>query len=101
MGTNEVVVNGRLNPDGTLELDQKVALPPGPVHVTVHAASSPSGGEETRAVLERIWAERKARGIQARTREEIDAQIDALRDESEQEVRDIERMHEQTRGAKE
>lgn len=101
MSTDEAMVTGRVKPDGTLELDQKVPLPPGPVRVTVQAAVSPPGPEETWTALERIWEQRKALGIKGRTREEIDAQIDALRDESEEELREIERVHDRGRGDKE
>ena len=35
MNTSAVVVEGTVQPDGTLEVTQKVDLPAGPVHVTV------------------------------------------------------------------
>ncbi|MCY2994730.1 MAG: hypothetical protein NTY19_43745 [Planctomycetota bacterium] len=54
-------------------------------------------GADTGSVLERIRRQRQASGICARTKEEIDAQIDALRDESEAELREVERIHEQIR----
>ena len=37
MNPAEIVVQGRLNPDGTLDLDQKLALPVGPVEATVRS----------------------------------------------------------------
>jgi len=38
MNPTHVVVEGQLKPDGTLQLDGKVALPPGRVRVTVEAS---------------------------------------------------------------
>ena len=37
MNAAEIVVLGRLNPDGTLQVDQKLALPVGPVEITVRS----------------------------------------------------------------
>jgi hypothetical protein len=39
--------------------------------------------EDTRTVLQRIRARRQARGAVARSKEEIDAEIDAMRDADE------------------
>jgi len=41
----EVVVRGTLTPDGRLELDHPVALPPGEVRVTIESLSSDSSEE--------------------------------------------------------
>src|SRR5207247_1285561 len=69
-----------LKPDGTLELDEKPGLPPGRVRVTLEAQAAQSR-EDVWTVLERIRAERKARGMQGRSRAEIGAEINVLRDE--------------------
>jgi hypothetical protein len=57
--------------------------------------------EDTWTVLERIWAEREALGIPPRTREEIDAEINALRDELEEHANEIEAIQEEARRARE
>jgi hypothetical protein len=46
MNPTQVVMEGRLRPDGTLVLADKVPLPPGPVRVTVELATAekPEGG---------------------------------------------------------
>ncbi len=91
MAGTEVVVEGLLRPDGSLEVTEKVNLPPGRVRVRVEAA--PEAGEapaDLMCVLERIWADRRARGARPRTVAEIDAGIDALRDASEDELREVE-----------
>jgi hypothetical protein len=85
MSSDPVVVHGRIRPDGTLELSQPVGLPPGEVQVTVAAvpeATAPK--EDTGTLMERIRAAQRARGYRPRTREEIDAQIDAIRDEADE-----------------
>jgi hypothetical protein len=51
MNPAQVVVEGRLRPDGTLELDDKVALPPGPVRVTVELVSPVRTPSEPRSTL--------------------------------------------------
>jgi hypothetical protein len=81
MDTQQVMVHGRISHDGILEVDEKLNLPPGPVSVTVQTVLPPSEREDTRKVFEAIRAERKALGLKGRIKEEIDAQIDALRDE--------------------
>ena len=45
MSLNEIVVEGILKPDGTLELDDKPGLSPGRVQVTVRSLSTSSTGQ--------------------------------------------------------
>ena len=96
MSPTEVVLGGTIKPDGTLELDAKPNLPPGRVRVTLAAAlatDQPRPG--TWAVLQRIWAEQKSRGHQPRTQDEIDAEINALRDEWENRLEELGRFGEE------
>jgi hypothetical protein len=93
MDTQQVMVHGWISQDGILEINEKLNLPPGPVHVTVQAVSPPSGREDTRKALEAIWAERKLLGLKDRTKQEIDAKINSLRDESEEEICEVERLY--------
>lgn len=84
MNLTQVVVEGTLNPDGSLEVAEKLGLPPGRVRVTVEVLDEPasaSAGEDWFEYLQRARAEREAAGVRFRTREEIDAEIDAMRDE--------------------
>jgi len=97
MAENRMVVSGRLDPDGTLHVDQKLPLPPGAVQVTVEA-SRQGRGKDVWTVLERIWEERKERGTRRRSKDEIDAEIDALRNDSELEIEEIERLRNEVRG---
>jgi len=97
MNETQVVMDGTLQPDGTLELDERPNLPPGRVRVTMQAATVRS---PTRVGLmermEAVWADQKARGDVARSREEIDSELNAMRDEAEEEMQAIERLHEES-----
>ena len=101
MSTNPVTVHGRVKPDGTLEVTERVDLPPGPVQVTVEPSPEAQPGADTRSVLRRIWARRQARGAVARSKDQIDAEIEAMRDEDEQRMREIEAIGRQPRGKQE
>ncbi len=90
MSVQQVVIQGRVRPGGTLEVDQKVDLPPGPVSVTLQTAVPATTRKPTLAVLEEIWAQRRARGMVGPNREEIDAEIAAMRAEDEQRMQAIE-----------
>jgi len=96
MSDMQIVVEGALQPDGTLVLDEKPNLPPGRVRVTMQAVPPSAGREDgSLAVLQRIWAAQIARGHVPRSREEVDAEINALRDEAEEEMQAVERLHEE------
>ncbi len=96
MATSEVNVSGRILPDGSLRIDQPIPLPPGEVQVRIQATTS-STSEAVWTVMEQIWAVQQARGFVPRSREEIDAEIRALRNEAEQQAR--QREEEQSRWA--
>jgi hypothetical protein len=48
MSSDQVVVHGRIRPDGTLELNQPVGLPPGEVRVTIKPLASGAGARDPR-----------------------------------------------------
>ncbi|MBI2809013.1 MAG: hypothetical protein HYX68_28855 [Planctomycetes bacterium] len=74
MSLDESVVEGTLNADGTLHLDQKPDVKPGRVHVIVQsAAGNPRGGRRLVEVMEEIKRDQKARGYRGRTIEEMQA----------------------------
>ncbi len=95
MEPTRVVVGGLLKPDGTLTLDERVTLPAGRVQVVVQAAGSASTREDTWRVLEQVWDQQRGRGATARSKEEIDAEISAMRDEGETRMREVERLHQE------
>jgi hypothetical protein len=82
MNTTHVVVEGTLKSDGSLEVAEKFGLPPGRVRVTVEVLDeADSSGEDWFEYLQRARAERESAAAGFRTREEIDAEINAMRDE--------------------
>jgi hypothetical protein len=92
MNPTAVVVEGTVQPEGTLEVTQKVDLPAGPVHVTVQPVAEPVQPERFWEMMESIWAAQLASDRVRRTREEIDAEIDELRNESEEEMQAAENI---------
>lgn len=95
MNAQQVVVHGQIRPDGTLHVEEKVDLPPGPVSVTVQPVSA-ARRRRTLQVLEEIWSERNARGLVGRSKADVDAEIDAMRDEDQERLREIEAMGQRT-----
>jgi hypothetical protein len=58
----DCVVMGRVTEDGKLEVDERVPLAPGPVRVSVEAASAQGGGLSASLLLTpEEWRIRKAR----------------------------------------
>jgi hypothetical protein len=101
MSASAVIVEGKVQPDGTLEVTQKVDLPAGPVSVTVEQVAEPVNPDRFWTMMNSIWATLAAGGRTPRTREEIDAEINALRDESEEEMQAVERLQEECRRTRE
>jgi hypothetical protein len=96
-----LMLQGTVKPDGTLVLDEKLSLPPGRVQVMLQPLAI--AASQRRPVLEVIAAirrEQEARGHVPRTREAIDAEINELRRESEEGVREVERIYQQCQRAK-
>jgi hypothetical protein len=52
-------------------------------------------------MMESLWADLRADGRTPRTAAEIDAEIDALRNEAEEEMQAVERLQEESRRARE
>jgi hypothetical protein len=102
MSTTSLIMQGTVKPDGTLELEGTTNLPPGRVRVVLTVTpQSEAQREDTWIVLERIWKENAARGAKPRTREEIDADLNALRDELEEQANQLEAIQEEAARARE
>ncbi len=99
-----VRVKGTVTPDGKLEVAEHLDVAPGPVEVTIKALARDGGQpkESVWVILERIRADREARGMRGRTKEEIDADIRAMREEWDEHQEAIEalqaRLHEERQG---
>lgn len=82
MPTAPPEVLGMVRPDDILELDQKLAVPPVRVKVWVDPVETPTPPTENLVeFVDRLRRELEAAGHQFQTREKIDAEITALRDE--------------------
>lgn len=95
-------VQGTVQPDGSLVLDEKLDLPTGRVRVTVKPLQEGASPNAVRllAMMEQIWADQTARGHVPRSKEEIDAEINQLREEAEEELQGVERLHEECQHAR-
>jgi len=82
MSLSEVVIEGTLKPDGTLELDEKPKLSPGRVQVIVKSLTALSTGHRGLVeVMDEIRQNQRARGYQGRTAPEMHAEEKARREE--------------------
>jgi hypothetical protein len=80
MSLQEIVVAGTLKPDGTLELDEKPALPPGRVTVVLRQEAEAAPPEEDWwQFLQRTRRELEAAGHRFMNEEEVNAHIEWLR----------------------
>jgi hypothetical protein len=82
MATTIVETLGTVTPDGRLELDQRVTVPPGRVKVRLESVEGPILPQETLVeFVQRSRRELAAAGHKFRTKEEIDAGLEELRNE--------------------
>jgi len=96
MGATHVVVEGTLNPDGSLELDRKLNLPPGRVQLIVQPLPELPKDDPFWEMMERIWAARAAAGLSPRSTEDVETQRKALREEVEREIERAGRLQEES-----
>lgn len=90
MSLDEVMVEGTLKPDGTLELDQKPSLSPGRVQVIVKPLTAlPSGRRGLVDVMDEIRQCQQARGFQGRSAQDIEAGLREGEDEHEQRMQTL------------
>lgn len=87
--TMPVMIHGTLMPDGTVQLDQKPNLPPGPVLVSVQPLpQSPAPRRGLADVIDEIRQSQRARGYHGRTVQEMEAEeAERQREEEEYEAR--------------
>ena len=93
MSTGPIVVQGTLNQDGTLNLDEKPDLPAGRVQVTFQPLPELPTDDPFWQRMRAAWDRQRLTGKTPRTREEIDAAVDALRQEAEEEIQTAESLH--------
>ncbi|HZV06091.1 MAG TPA: hypothetical protein VE999_13520 [Gemmataceae bacterium] len=96
-----VVIQGVVNPDGTLELPEKVNLPAGRVQVTVAPLPELPKDDPFWQMMQRIWDGQKARGHVPRSSDEVEAERRALREEWEERMQTIEHVQAEARRLRE
>jgi hypothetical protein len=85
MSLSQVVIEGTLKPDGTLELDEKPSLSPGRVTVILQPAQTGVSRKRGMAeLIDEIHQGQQARGFPGRSTQEIEAGLKEGQDEYEQ-----------------
>lgn len=101
VGLTETVIEGTLQPDGTLVLDDKPNLPPGRVTVVLRqpAGAKPAEppGDAFFQMMEGIWAGQRARGHVPRPAADVEEERRETRDSWEERQQAIERLQEECR----
>jgi hypothetical protein len=93
MNEMPVELEGTVREDGTLELDDKLSLPAGRVKVTVQPMEAArTFYEHLLETMETICRRQETRGYVPPSVDEIDSELNALRDEAEEEFRAIEQL---------
>lgn len=88
----QVVVQGTLKPDGTLELDEKPNLPPGRVQLVMVPLPELPKDDPFWQRMQAIWDAQRARGHVPRSEAEVEAERQALREEWEERMERIDRI---------
>jgi hypothetical protein len=97
MSLGEVVVEGTLKSDGTLELDEKPNLAPGRVQVIVQPLPELPAGDPFWDMMKSIWADQKARGHVPRRVEEVEAERRETREGWARRQEALERLQDESR----
>lgn len=101
MSLTETMIDGTIQSDGTLVLDEKPNLPAGRVHVVLRQEAEPKPSQPLSddffQMMEGIWAGQKARGHVPRSVEEVEAERRSLRDEMDGEIEAAIRLQEECR----
>ena len=101
MSLTETVIEGTIQSDGTLVLDELTNLPRGRVQVIVQPLPELPDGDPFWDMLKSIWAGQRARGHVPRSAEEVEAQRQETREAWEERQRGIERLQEESRRLRE
>jgi hypothetical protein len=89
MNADTVVIQGIVLADRTLQLEDKILLPPGKVSATLRSAPSPERAAELMEFVRGIRAIRERDGVKPDA-EAAQAALRQLRDEAAEEVADLE-----------
>lgn len=96
MSANTVVLQGIVQPDGTLQLNGKVALPAGKVQVTVATVPPLPIDHPFWQMMQGIWDARQQAGLQPRSVEAIEVERQRFRDEVDEEIAEAGRLQDES-----
>ncbi len=89
MGPDEIIVQGTVKPDGTLELDQTPSLSPGRVTVVLRPEAESPPSEGWWPYMQRVRSEREAAGYHFLNEGEMLLHLNWLREDEDR----IDRIH--------
>ncbi|HEV3260772.1 MAG TPA: hypothetical protein VG013_28215 [Gemmataceae bacterium] len=92
MSVPAVTLEAMLKPDGTLELGERIALPPGRVQVTIVPIPELPPDDPFWQRMQALWAAQRARGHVPRSAQEVEEERQAARDEWDERMRRIEHI---------
>lgn len=101
MSSQDIVIEGTVQPDGTLVLDGPTKLPAGRVQVIVQPLQDLPLGDPFWDMMQSIWAGQRARGFVPRSVEQIDAERREAREDWEVRLQAIGRLQEESRRLRE
>ena len=97
MRLSETVMEGTIQPDGTLVLDEPTKLSSGRVQVIVRSLPALPEGDPFWDMMKSIWAGQKLRGHLPRSAEEIELERQETRESWDERLHAIERLQEESR----
>jgi hypothetical protein len=92
MSVPAVSLEAVVKPDGTLELGERIALPPGRVQITIVPIPDLPPDDPFWQRMQTLWAAQRARGHVPRSAEEVQEERRAVRDQWEERMRRIEQI---------
>jgi hypothetical protein len=95
-----ITLEAVVTPDGTLELPERIALPPGRVQVTIVPLPDLPPNDPFWQRMQALWAAQRARGHVPRSSQEVEEERQAVRDEWEDRMRRIEQIQDEAARAR-
>jgi hypothetical protein len=92
MSVPAVTLEAVVKPDGTLELGEKLSLPPGRVQITIVPMPELPPDDPFWQRMQALWAGQRARGHVPRSAEDVEEERQTMREEWEERMRRIERI---------
>jgi hypothetical protein len=92
MSVPAVTLEALVKPDGTLDLSERIALPPGRVQVTIVPLPELPPDDPFWQRMQALWAAQRGRGHVPRSVREVEEERRAVRDEWDDRMRRIEQI---------